>query len=214
MKYRGLFLDLDGTILDTIKDIQASVNFSLREHNLKERSLEQIRQSIGRGSKHLIKTSIPLGIHQNEFNHIFDVYKQYYIEHVNDYTTPYDGVKETLSLLKTKGVKIAIITNKPFDLANQLISIHFLGIIDILFGQTENSIPKPDPSDLYKAIENLGLKKEEIIYVGDSLVDYQTALNAKVKPVLCSYGFEKADVFKENTSCDIIKSFSEIRRYF
>ena len=214
MKFKGLFLDLDGTILNTIEDIKESVNFSLKLHGIKPRSLEQIRKSIGHGSKHLINTSIPNTIDQKQFETIFNSYKNYYVSHVDVFTKPYDGVVDTLKELKNRGVKIAVITNKPIDLALPLINKYFQGLIDVVYGQDKNSIPKPNPVDIFKALEKLNLTKEEIIYVGDSLVDYQTAINANVKPILCSYGFEKKDILKANSNCELIDKFDELRRYF
>ena len=214
MKFKGLFLDLDGTILNTIEDIKESVNFSLKLHGIKPRSLEQIRKSIGHGSMHLIKTSIPNTIDQKQFETIFNSYKNYYVSHVDVFTKPYDGVVDTLKELKNRGVKIAVITNKPIDLALPLINKYFQGLIDMVYGQDKNSIPKPNPVDIFKALEKLNLTKEEIIYVGDSLVDYQTAINANVKPILCSYGFEKKDILKANSNCELIDKFDELRRYF
>lgn len=214
MKFKGLFLDLDGTILNTIEDIRAAVNHSLILHGFKARTLEQIRRSIGHGSKYLIKTSIVKDVDEKLFNSIFDTYKNYYAQHVDVFTRPYDNVIETLKDIKNKGAKIAIITNKPIDLALPLVNKYFDGLIDVVYGQDKNSIPKPNPNDIFNAMEKLNLKREEILFVGDSLVDYQTANNANVTAILCSYGFEKYEILRDNSNCKIINAFEDLKEYF
>lgn len=213
MKYKGIFLDLDGTILNTIEDIRAAVNFALKQYGYKERTLEQIRQSIGRGSIHLIKTSLPSNIDENTFQSIFDTYKNYYINNVNVFTKPYNNVKETLKYFKDNGIKIAIITNKPHDLASELIDIHFKNLVDLVVGIKEGVTPKPDPSSLNQALRQLRLTNKEVLFIGDSLVDYKTAKNGSLDVIICLYGFEIENILKENCSCPLIKSFEEIRRY-
>lgn len=213
MKYKGIFFDLDGTILNTIEDIKSAVNFSLKKHGYKERTLEQIRQSIGHGSIHLIKTSLPSNVDENQFKSIFDTYKNYYIENVNVYTKPYNNVKETLQYLKDNDIKIAVITNKPHDLATKLIDIHFKDLIDLVIGIKDDVIPKPNPSSIFDALKQFNLTNKDVLFVGDSLVDYKTAQNSCMDVIMCIYGFEKEDILKANCSCPLIKSFEEIRRY-
>ena len=99
-------------------------------------------------------------------------------------------------------------------IANFVAKKYFDGLIDVVYGQDINSIPKPDPNDIYKAMEKLNLKREEILFVGDSLVDYQTANNANVTAILCSYGFEKYEILRDNSNCKIINAFEDLKEYF
>lgn len=213
MRYKALFLDLDGTILDTIDDIKEAVNYSLDKHGFKVRTKEEIRKSLGYGSPHLIKTSLVKEVDENTFKKVFDDYKTYYENHVDILTKPYPGCVEILTKLKQKGMKLALITNKPHDIALQLVDIYFKGLFDVIYGQMSKIKSKPDPESVYLALDDLGLKKEEILFIGDSLADHKTAVNANVDYLICSYGFETKIVLKENGIKNIIDSFYEMEEY-
>ena len=122
MKYKALFLDLDGTILDTLKDISEAVNYSLKVHNLCLKSDDEIVSFLGKGSSYLISNSI--GKNANDkvlFDDVFKVYKQYYLSHPSVYTKPYDGVCEVLLKFKQKGV-LNINDQRPYILVGNTIS--------------------------------------------------------------------------------------------
>lgn len=214
MKYKALFLDLDGTILDTIEDIRVSVNYSLVKHGFTPRTIEQIRLSLGYGSPHLIKTSIEKEVDEKTFKAVFDDYKEHYKNHVDIFTKPYDGCLEILTKLKQKGIKLALITNKPHDIALQLTDIYFPNLFSVIYGQQTAIKSKPDPESVYLALDDLSLRKEEILYIGDSLADYKTATNAGVDYLICSYGFETKENLLKNGVERIIDNFNEVEAYF
>lgn len=213
MKYKALFLDLDGTILDTIDDIREAVNFSLNKHGFKIRSKEEIRLSLGYGSPHLIRTSLPEGVDDETYKKVFDDYKEYYKNHVDVLTKPYDDCVELLTNFKQNGIKLALITNKPHDIALQLVDIYFPNLFSVVYGQQTTIKSKPDPESVFIALNDLNLDKHDILYIGDSLADHKTALNAGVDYLICSYGFETKDNLIANNVNNIIDSFKEVKEY-
>lgn len=214
MKYKALFIDLDGTILDTLKDISCAVNYSLTKHNLNNKTDEQIRTYLGKGSDYLIRCAIDNVGDDRLFKSVYDVYKNYYLNNFATYTKPYDGALNTLLDFKMQGGKIALISNKPQDIAIKLLDNFFPNVFDVIYGQMPHIKTKPDIESLLLAMKDLNINnKEEILYVGDSLVDFQTAKNMGLDVVLCLYGFEDKEKLL-NTKANCIASINELRRFY
>lgn len=214
MKYKALFIDLDGTILDTLKDISCAVNYSLTKHNLNNKTDEQIRTYLGKGSDYLIRCAIDNVGDDRLFKSVYDVYKNYYLNNFATYTKPYDGALNTLLDFKMQGGKIALISNKPQDIAIKLLDNFFPNVFDVIYGQMPHIKTKPDSESLLLAMKDLNINnKEEILYVGDSLVDFQTAKNMGLDVVLCLYGFEDKEKLL-NTKANCIASINELRRFY
>lgn len=214
MKYKALFIDLDGTILDTLKDISCAVNYSLTKHNLNNKTDEQIRTYLGKGSDYLIRCAIDNVGDDKLFRSVYDVYKNYYLNNFATYTKPYDGALNTLLDFKMQGGKIALISNKPQDIAIKLLDNFFPNVFDVIYGQMPHIKTKPDSESLLLAMKDLNINnKEEILYVGDSLVDFQTAKNMGLDVVLCLYGFEDKEKLL-NTKANCIASINELRRFY
>ncbi len=214
MKYKALFIDLDGTILNTLQDISYAVNYSLTRHNLANKTDEQIRSYLGKGSDYLIKRAIDDVDDVILFKSVYDVYKHYYLNNFATYTKPYDKALDVLLDFKKQGGKIALISNKPQDIAIKLLDKFFPGVFDVIYGQMPHIKTKPDSESLLLAMKDLNLHdKKDILYVGDSLVDYQTATNMDLDVVLCLYGFEdKEKLIATKANC--IASIDELRRFY
>lgn len=214
MKYKALFIDLDGTILDTLKDISFAVNYSLSRHGLPNKTDEQIRSYLGKGSNYLIKCAIDNVDDEVLFRSVYDVYKNYYLDNFATYTKPYDNALKVLLDFKNQGGKIALISNKPQDIAIKLLDKFFPAVFDVIYGQMTHIKTKPDSESLILAMKDLNLcDKKDILYVGDSLVDYQTAKNMGLDLVLCLYGFEDKEKLI-STKANCIVSIDELRRFY
>mgnify|MGYP002624305858 FL=1 len=185
MKYKALFLDLDGTILDTLHDLAVAVNFSLKLHGFKERSIEEVRTFIGHGSVHLITKAIGEEVNDELFNQIFNDYKSYYKDHAAVYTTIYPRMKEILQKFIDNGGKLILITNKPHDISVNLMEHYFPNMFTDIYGNQALYLVKPDPTSCFLALKNNNLDKKDVLYLGDSLVDEQTAKNAGLDYLLC-----------------------------
>ncbi|MGM9704672.1 MAG: HAD family hydrolase, partial [Prevotella sp.] len=112
MMYETYIFDLDGTLLDTLQDLAASCNYALRTHGLPERTINEVRRFVGNGVKKLMERAVPDGLDNPAFDDVFRTFRAHYIEHGLDTTSPYPGVKDMLSRLKSMGKNIAVVSNK------------------------------------------------------------------------------------------------------
>ncbi|MCR4926132.1 MAG: HAD family hydrolase [Clostridiales bacterium] len=213
MKYNTVIFDLDGTLLNTLEDLNDSVNFSLRAGGFKENRIEQTRRYVGNGVKLLIKRSLPENSDEKTVEKHLALFKEYYERNMQNKTKAYNGIEEELKFLKENGVKLAVVSNK-FDLAvKDLCADYFNNLIDIAIGEDEkNGVrKKPAPDSVLKAIETLGSERAKAIYVGDSDVDVQTAHNASIKCIGVLWGFRDRQTLEKAGADFIISEPREIR---
>lgn len=203
--YKAVLFDLDGTILNTLDDLFYSTNYALEKYNLKKRTYEEIRCFVGNGVKVLIEKAVGEN-HQHLVDNVILEFKNHYKEHSLDHIKEYDGIKELLNELKRKGLKLAVVTNKFNQAAQDIINKYFNGIFDIVLGETKELNRKPYPDMCNYVLKELGINPSEALYVGDSDVDILTAKNAGLKCISCSWGFKTKDElisFEANIIIDI-----------
>lgn len=184
-----ILFDMDGTILDTLDDLCDSVNVILREKGYPERSREEIRRFVGNGARVLIDRAMPEESSEAEREEALERYKAYYEAHCEIKTKPYDGVAALMRTLRSEGKKVAVISNKPDAAVRKLCASQFPGCVDAAVGDTPERRRKPAPDNVFAAIERLGGRKEDAVYVGDSEVDAETARAAGIPLVAVSWGF-------------------------
>ena len=206
--YKLAIFDLDGTLLDTLGDLHASVNFALREFDFPERTIDEVRRFIGNGVVKLMERSTPDGIDDDTQQRCLDVFRGYYLEHMSDTTAPYDGTTELLKNLRTQGVKTAVVSNKLHTAVEELCESYFTGLIDKAVGVSVEAERKPSPVNVIRTAELFGAELHESIYIGDSEVDVQTAHNAGVQCIGVTWGFRDRDCLTEN-GCDFIADSAE-----
>ena len=137
MPYSTYIFDLDGTLLDTLGDLAASVNYAMSTHHLPEHSVDEVRMMVGNGVRKLMERAIPDGAANPYFDETFATFRHHYMEHQLDTTRPYDGIIETLQELKRRGCRTAVVSNK-FDAATKSLCNHFFsGLIDVAIGENE-----------------------------------------------------------------------------
>ena len=187
MKYNAVLFDLDGTLLDTLGDLRLGVNVVLERHGYPERTLEEIRCFVGNGARQLMRLALPEGTAAEELEAILKEYLDWYAVNFCVKAAPYAGVKAVVEELAQKGVKVAIVSNKPDATTKKLGEMFFPGLP--AFGQRDDTPKKPAPEMVWKAMETLGVTAEEAVYVGDSEVDVATARNAGLPLVAVSWGF-------------------------
>lgn len=186
--YDTYVFDLDGTLLNTLDDLASSVNFALKEFDFPLRTREEVRSFVGNGIELLIKRALPNNA-ENAFSSVFSIFKTHYAAHSADSTYPYDGVLPMLERLKTAKKHVAVVSNKADFAVKDLCERYFSGLIDLAVGENEAEgvKKKPAPDSVYKAIALLG--GTNAVYVGDSDVDIQTALNAHLPCLSVTWGF-------------------------
>lgn len=181
--------DLDGTLLNTIDDLANAVNYALRQNNMPEHTVDEVRWMVGNGVRTLMRRALPSDADDVLYEKAYADFQVYYKEHNLDFTRPYDGIIELLAALKQKGVKMAVVSNK-IDTATKPLVKHFFGdYIDVAVGDTPDVQNKPAPDMVFKAIRELGETPENCIYIGDSNVDLETAKNAGLPCISVLWGF-------------------------
>ena len=180
MTYNTYIFDLDGTLLDTLGDLAASVNYALRSCGMPEHSIEDVRRFVGNGVRLLMERAVPDGAANPRFDEAFASFRQHYMAHSLDTTKPYDGILEMLTALKAKGCRMAVVSNKFYAATQELCRHFFADTIDVAIGEheAEGIRKKPAPDTVFEALRQLGVGKEGAVYVGDSDVDIQTARNS------------------------------------
>ena len=185
---KTLIFDLDGTILDTLEDLKNAVNHALNFYNYPEKDLEFVRKAIGNGTQVLIRRCAPSDISEERYIKVFSSFKEYYLEHYADCTRPYVKIKDLLESLKGKCL-LCVVSNKDHDLTRKLISKEFPGLFDVIQGSYFDKPKKPDPFLINKIIRENSINKGECLYIGDTNVDKESALNAGLDYRLVSYGY-------------------------
>lgn len=201
---KAVIFDLDGTLLDTLADLTDSVNEALKVHSLPLRTSDEIKRFVGNGARNLIACVVPGGESNPVFELTLSIYKQYYEFHCKDNTKPYDGTLQMLKELKQRGMKIAVVSNKPDEAVKILCKEYFGEYVDVAIGATENMARKPAPDALLKAMDELGVTKEEVMYIGDSDVDIATSKNAGVRFVAVTWGFRGREFLMEHGAKELI----------
>ena len=197
MKYTTIVFDCDGTLLDTLTDLRNAVNYVLRAHDLPERSVPEVKAALGNGVAHLMRQSLPASISEAEFNTYLDEFKAYYGEHLQDYTAPYPGMLDVLDILRAKGYKLAIVSNKIQEGITPLNKEYFGDRLPVAIGERPGLQRKPAPDMVLQALKELGSTQSESIYIGDSEVDVATAKNSGLLCIGVTWGFRDEQLHKD-----------------
>ena len=197
MKYTTIVFDCDGTLLDTLTDLRNAVNYVLRAHDLPERSVPEVKVALGNGVAHLMHQSLPDSISEAELNTYLDEFKTYYGEHLQDYTAPYPSILDVLDTLRTKGYKLAIVSNKIQEGITPLNKEYFGDRLPVAIGERPGLQRKPAPDMVLQALKELGSTQDESIYIGDSEVDVATAKNSGLLCIGVTWGFRDEQLHKD-----------------
>lgn len=191
MKFRAIIFDLDGTLLDTLKDLALSVNAVLAENGLGEHPVDAYRYFVGDGIDLLVKRAFPAEfVEKKDLNSLIQTVKEEYGRRWAEHTVPYPGVPELLDFLEENNVPKAIFSNKPHEFAvltveTMLPGWRFVDVIGIGTGMPR----KPNPQGALIIAEKMQLKPQDILYLGDTDTDMKTALNGGFYPVGALWGF-------------------------
>ena len=153
-RFQAVLFDMDGTLLDTLSDMQDAVNHILLENGWPQRTLEEIRAFVGNGAAKLMERAIPEPIAPQRFQEILSTYKDWYQAHNCVKTAPYPGIPEVLAELEKMGVKTAVVSNKPDATTKALAEKFFPGMPAL--GQRDGVDPKPSPALVAQALSDLG----------------------------------------------------------
>ena len=200
MRYKAVFFDLDGTLLDTLGDLSSAVNHVLEKRGFPARTKEEIRSFIGDGFGMLIRRACPPYAEEKDLATAYEDFSEYYSAHIADTTVPYEGVTELVKRLSEAGVKMAVVSNKHDPAVKYLVDRFFGEHIKIALGERGGDTRKPSPVLCFEAAEKAGVLCAETLYVGDSPSDITTARNAGMIPVAVTWGFRtKEELLKDGS---------------
>lgn len=192
-KYKMAIFDMDGTILNTIDDLAASINHALRVNGMPEHSVVEVKGFVGNGIRKLVERAVPLGTEEEDIDRVFASFHEYYKDNCAVMTKPYDGIVNVLDELKRAGVILAVVSNKAEYAVKQLCEDYFPGTFDIAAGDVEGRRRKPYPDSVNAVLEKMKVNNSEAVYIGDSEVDINTAKNAGMDLIEVGWGFKEEE---------------------
>lgn len=205
-----VIFDLDGTILNTLDDLADSTNYALAASGFPARTVDEVRRFVGNGIGKLIERAVPEGTAAEVVCSVLDVFKEYYGAHCEDKTCAYDGIMELLGQLRDRGIKTAVVSNKADFAVQKLCEKYFKGVFDVQVGEREGVPRKPAPDSVDNILVELGISREDAVYVGDSDVDIMTARNAGMDEILVNWGFRGREFLLEHGAKCVVDKPEEI----
>lgn len=186
-----VIFDLDGTLLNTIADLASAANYALEQCGYPTHAPEAYPYFVGNGIRRLLERVLPEDARTPEtIEKMMKHFRTYYEVHMADLTRPYPGIEELLHKLREAGISVAVASNK-YQLAVERLIHHFFPEVEwaAIEGQKEGVPVKPDPSIVFEILSKSPCPKAEVLYVGDSGVDMETAHRACVTAIGVTWGF-------------------------
>ena len=214
MTYKAVIFDLDGTLLDTLEDLGNTMNRVLAQEGFPQHPVDAYRYFVGDGATMLITRTLPPENRDDDtIQRCLEAFREEYSQSWNINTKPYDGIPEMLDSVTAHGLKMAILTNKPHNftklcVAELLPNWNF----EIVLGQRDSLPRKPDPAGALEITEFFQIPPSEILYLGDTAVDMQTAIAAQMFPVGALWGFRTREELQKNGAQVLLKQPMEILR--
>lgn len=211
--YKCCIFDLDGTLINSIKAMTYSVNLTLKENNLGAIDDDNCKFFVGDGYKKLIERAL-IYCGDKELKYYDEslvLYQKYFKEHCLHGVKAYDGIKDMLSELKKRNIKIAVLSNKPHERTLDNVNAIFgENYFDKVYGERENVKIKPDPQGALLIAKELGVSPKECLYFGDTNTDMKTGISAKMDTIGVAWGFRTIEELESYNPMKIINNPKEI----
>lgn len=192
MSSQIIIFDLDGTLIDTLDDLGAAVNYAMKQRGFPQHTREEYRQMVGHGARNLIIKALSAEHRDDEalIDAVLADFRAYYNTHIDVYTKPFPGIPRLLESMHQKGIKLAVASNKFQEGAEHLIKEFFPNIPFVaILGNRPGYPLKPDPEVVGEVLRKAGLSKENAVMVGDSDTDMQTAANGGIQGIAVNWGY-------------------------
>lgn len=207
MTIKAAIFDMDGTILDTIEDLTEAINHSMAHFGYRnDFSTEEAKRFFCNGARNAVASALTAagaiaadpkaGDKKTEdalVDEVLSYYKPWYAAHSDIRTGPYPGVVDLLKELKASGIRTAVVSNKPDPAVQKLCRVYFPDVFSFALGEIEGVPKKPEPDMIYICLKELGVSPAEAVYVGDSEVDIQTAVNSGLPCIGVDWGFRRRE---------------------
>ncbi|MFN3870010.1 MAG: HAD family hydrolase [Aquificaceae bacterium] len=188
MPLKAIFFDLDGTLIDSYRDIGIHLNRTLKDFGLPEVDIESVKYMVGGGARELLKRYFPDGLLEEALK----IFRSYYLQEPVIYTKPFEGIVQLLEVCKEKGIRMAVITNKMEGLSRIILErLELMGYFSLLVGGDTYPEKKPSPLPLLESLKLLNLSPQEVLMVGDTEADMKAGRLSKVKRGLAKWGYVK-----------------------
>lgn len=211
--YGLCIFDLDGTLTDTLDSLTFSVNETLKEMGLLPVTAEKCRQFVGNGARVLMEKSL-LEAGEADLRRIdeaMQIYGRIFDANCTYHVVPYEGISDMLQAMRQKGMKLAVLSNKPHRQTVHVVETVFgKGVFQHIQGQMENIPRKPDPKAALKIAGELGVSTEDTVYIGDSEVDIAMGTNAHMMTIGVTWGFRGRAILQEAGAVYIADSPEEV----
>lgn len=213
---KAVVFDLDGTLSNSIESLKYCGDRAVEPFGCGPFTEEQYKYFVGDGSANLIKRCLAAGGEEKlaHFDEAFALYQEIFREHCMYHVRPYDGIRELLGALKERGVKLAVLSNKPHaETVNVIEALFGKDYFDVIQGQQEGVAIKPSPEGVFLVLDRLGVKAEDILYLGDTATDMRTGKGAGAFTVGALWGFRKREELEENQADAIIENPLQLLDY-
>ncbi|MCT4614777.1 MAG: HAD-IA family hydrolase [Marinifilaceae bacterium] len=209
--FKAVIFDLDGTLVDSIYDISDSANIALEKNNFPTHDIESYKKFVGNGVRKLMRDALGGNCTEEAFNKCFKEFMEVYADNCTNKTRPYDGIDNFLSQLNKRGIKMAVLSNKVNDLTQKVVKDIFSKYgIENAYGACDSIPRKPDPTGLFKLMDDLDVDKKSCLFVGDSEADIRTAKNAGIKVAGVCWGYRTKEVLITEAADYIVEHPSEL----
>ena len=210
--YRALISDLDGTLLDTLQDLADSVNAALGRLGLPGHELEAYKYFVGDGRRMMALRALPEDRRDEAtLERLSVLITEEYFFGWTSKTRPYDGIPELLDGLTSRGIRMAVLSNKPHEYTYPMVGdLLSRWSFEVVAGESLEFPKKPDPTGARRILSLMNIKPEECLYIGDSGVDMQTATAAGLFPVGVLWGFRSAEELLENGAKVLVEKPTDI----
>lgn len=211
-KYDLVIFDMDGTILNTLDDINNAVNAALSKYGYPLKTIDETRKNVGNGLRKTLERSFAKMPQESEFEEILKDMLEYYSDHSADNTRPYDGINELIADIREAGYLTAVISNKKDSAVQDLCEEYFKNLFVESIGERQGQKLKPAPDAIYDLTKRLNISLSRTIYIGDSDVDLATAANANIDCIAVTWGFRDEEFLVKNGAKIIAHNPDDVRR--
>ncbi len=206
---RGWIFDLDGTLVDSLPGIAASLNAALASLGQDTYEPAQVRTFIGDGAEMLVRRALK-NTDEHTFAAVLQKFREHYAAHWQDGTEPYAGIQELLEKLRASGDCLAVLSNKPHPFTTNIVKALFPNTFGWVVGQRPGIPHKPDPTGLWEILHAPSWSAKNAVLIGDSVMDLQTAQAAGIESIAVTWGYHDHNVLLDAKPTHLIEDVSEL----